>query len=242
MPPAPCRMIPLDDDNPTHIAPYVTIGLIAACCAMFVVQLALGERGNMHLVYELGLVPAVLIGGARIEGATEVLPPALTLISSMFLHGGWMHLIGILLYLWIFGNNIEDAMGHGRFVAFYLVCGIVAAAGHAFFEPASVIPMIGASGAISGVLGGYALLYPHARVLVLIPLGFFAHVARLPAMWVLGLWFAVQIVSSLLAKPGEPGVAWMAHVGGFVAGILLVPVFKRRSVPLFGDGDHPRAH
>ena len=227
-------MIPLDDDNPTSITPVVTIGLIAACCAMFIVQLSAGREAGMRLVYELGVVPAVLFGSARLEGVSGALPPAATLVSSMFLHGGWLHLIGNMLYLWIFGNNIEDAMGYPRFVLFFLVCGVTAALCHALVEPSSVIPMIGASGAISGVLGAYALLYPRAQVLVAVPLGFFLHVAKFPALLVLGIWFSVQILSSLAAEPGEPGVAWMAHVGGFLAGVVLVPLFKRRTVSLFG--------
>jgi membrane associated rhomboid family serine protease len=154
----------------------------------------------------------------------------------MFLHGGWMHLIGNMLYLWIFGNNVEDAMGHARFLAFYVLCGAAAVFAQALPAPDSTIPMIGASGAISGVLGAYLLLYPHARVLVLIPLGAFSRLVYLPAMVVLGFWFALQLLSTLLADPNQPGVAFGAHAGGFVAGMLLIPLFKRRGVPLF----HPR--
>jgi membrane associated rhomboid family serine protease len=150
------------------------------------------------------------------------------------MHGGWMHLIGNMLYLWIFGNNVEDAMGHRRFVVFYAVCGLAAVGLHATMDAHSNIPLIGASGAISGVLGAYLLLYPHARVLVAIPLGFILHTTRLPAGWVLGFWFVLQIVNSLLSAGSEGGgVAWGAHVGGFLAGMLLIPLFKRKRVKLF---------
>jgi membrane associated rhomboid family serine protease len=138
-----------------------------------------------------------------------------------------------MLYLWIFGNNVEDAMGHGRFVLFYVLCGLAAAFAQALPNPDSEIPMVGASGAISGVLGAYLLLYPHARVLVLIPLGFVAQMVRLPALWVLGLWFLMQLLSSAMTDPDRGGVAFGAHIGGFVAGMLLIPLFKHRSVRLF---------
>jgi membrane associated rhomboid family serine protease len=144
-----------------------------------------------------------------------------------------MHLIGNMLYLWIFGNNVEDAMGHVRFVLFYLLCGIVAALAQALPNPDSTIPMIGASGAISGVLGAYLLLYPRARVLVLVPLGYYTRLVHLPAMFVLGFWFVLQLINSALLTQTGGGVAWGAHIGGFVAGMALIPLFKRRNVPLF---------
>jgi len=228
-------VIPLHDDNPTRIRPVVTVGLIAACVVVFLWQVSLGEAGYRRAVYALGFVPAVLFGEAALPPGLAVVPPVMTLLTSMFLHGGLWHLAGNMLYLWIFGNNVEDAMGHGRFVAFYLVSGLAAALAQALADPGSTVPMIGASGAVSGVLGAYLLLYPHARVLVLIPLGFFSQLVRVPAVWVLGLWFLIQIVSSLAAEPGRGGVAWYAHIGGFVAGMVLIPLFKRRDVPLFHD-------
>jgi membrane associated rhomboid family serine protease len=151
----------------------------------------------------------------------------------MFLHGGWMHLTGNMLYLWIFGNNIEDAMGHGRFIAFYLLCGLAAALAQALMEPASEIPMIGASGAISGVLGAYLLLYPHARVQVLLPVGLVMHMVSLPAVLVLGFWFVLQVLNSMVATAGEGGTAWFAHLGGFIAGMAFIPLFKYRRVRFF---------
>jgi membrane associated rhomboid family serine protease len=151
----------------------------------------------------------------------------------MFLHGGWMHIIGNMLYLWIFGNNVEDAMGHRRFIVFYLLCGIAAALAQALPNPSSEVPMIGASGAISGVLGAYLLLYPHARVLVVIPIFFYPYTVRIPAGWVLGFWFLMQVASSLSAPEQQGGVAWSAHIGGFVAGMALIPLFKYKQVRLF---------
>jgi membrane associated rhomboid family serine protease len=144
-----------------------------------------------------------------------------------------MHLIGNMLYLWIFGNNIEDAMGHGRFIAFYVLCGLAAALAQALMEPATEIPMVGASGAISGVLGAYLLLYPHARVQVLLPLGFVMQMMSLPALLVLGFWFVLQVLSSAAATGGEGGTAWFAHLGGFIAGMVLIPFFKYRRVRFF---------
>jgi membrane associated rhomboid family serine protease len=228
-------MIPLRDDNPTTLKPVITIGLIALCTLAFFWQLSLGAHAEA-MIQALGVMPAALFGKRTLSPELMQVPAALTVVTSMFLHGGWMHLIGNMLYLWIFGNNVEDAMGHGRFVVFYLLCGAAAVLAQALPVPDSTIPMIGASGAISGVLGAYLLLYPHARVLVLIPLGYFSRVVYLPAMVVLGLWFLLQFLSILLTDPNQPGVAFGAHAGGFVAGMLLIPLFKRREIRLL----HPR--
>lgn len=227
-------MIPLRDDNPTTIRPLCTFALIAICGLIFFWQLSLGQ-GQQAAVYALGVIPAVLFNDARLIPELEWVAPALTPITSMFLHGGILHLAGNMLYLWIFGNNIEDAMGHVRFIVFYLLCGVAAVVAQALPDTSSTIPMIGASGAISGVLGAYLLLYPRARVLVLIPLGFFLHTMRLKAAIVLSIWFSIQIVNSLWSGDG-PGVAWHAHIGGFVAGIVLLPIFKRRGVQWFQTG------
>lgn len=227
-------MLPLHDDNPAQGTPLVTGGIVVACVVVFVWQSLLGEQAAQRVAFALGAIPAVLFDRAELEPSLAWVPAWATLFSSMFLHGGFMHLFGNMLYLWIFGNNIEDAMGHGRFVVFYLVCGIAAALAHAAWDPASEVPMIGASGAISGVLGAYLLLFPHARVLVGIPLGFYIHTVYLPAIWVLGFWFVLQLVSAALAAgQGGGGVAWLAHVGGFVAGMALIPLFKRRGVRLW---------
>jgi membrane associated rhomboid family serine protease len=218
-------MIPLRDENPVRIVPFVTWGVVAACVLAFLVQISLGAPGFNRIIFALGVIPAVLFGHAYLPPEIALVPPAATVVSSMFLHGGWLHLIGNMLYLWIFGDNIEDRMGHLRFLVFYLACGVAAVFAQAVPAPESVVPMVGASGAISGVLGAYLLLFPRARVLVLVPLGFVLQVIRLPAVWVLGLWFLVQLLSSLMAPEGEGGVAFRAHLGGFLAGLVLVPVF-----------------
>ena len=228
-------MIPLKDDNPSELQPVVTIALIGLCVITFLWQILHGQQGQALLGYSFGLVPSVLFGINELPEEIARVPAVVTIFTSMFLHGGWMHLIGNMLYLWIFGDNVEDSMGHVRFIVFYLVCGIAAALAQAIPEPQSTVPMIGASGAISGVLGAYLLLYPHARVLVLIPLGFIMQTVRLPASVVLILWFGLQLVSNLFAAPGSGGVAFRAHIGGFVAGVLLVFVFKKRGVRLFHE-------
>jgi len=226
-------MIPLHDDNPTTIQPVITIALIVTNTVVFLWEVSLGTAGMQRVAYSLGTIPAVLLQGQTLPPELALVPAPVTVITAMFLHGGWMHLIGNMLFLWIFGNNVEDAMGHVRFVIFYLAGGLGAALGQALMDPASTVPMIGASGAISGVLGAYLLLHPHARVLVLIPLGIFSQLVRLPAMWVLGFWFVFQILNSLFTAKGQGGVAWFAHVGGFIFGLLLIPFFKYPNVPLY---------
>jgi len=225
-------MIPLHDDNPTRIVPFVTVTLIAASVLVFFWQLSLGPDGQTG-IYTFGLIPAVLFDAKQLPVELAVIPAWSTVFTSMFLHGGWMHLLGNMLYLWIFGNNIEDAMGHSRFIVFYVFCGIAAALAQAVPNPDSVVPMIGASGAISGVLGAYLLLYPHAKVLVLIPLGFYITTVRLSAGWVLAFWFVLQLINSAMNAGQQGGVAWGAHIGGFVAGMALIPLFKYRSVKFF---------
>lgn len=226
-------MFPLHDDIPTQIRPFVTIGLIVICVLVFFWQLSLGEA-EQYVIYSLGVIPAVLLSVQELPPELILVPPWATMFSSMFLHGGWMHLIGNMLYLWIFGNNVEDAMGHGRFIVFYLLCGVIAVLSNAIPDADSVIPMIGASGAISGILGAYLLLYPHARVLVVIPIGFFLHTTRLPASWVLIFWFIFQLINSWLSgDQSGGGVAWGAHIGGFLAGMVLILLFRRKNVRLF---------
>jgi membrane associated rhomboid family serine protease len=222
------RVFPLKDDIPSRRRPIVTVGLIATCILIFWWQVSLGARAGAYAVYSYGFIPAVLFGDAELPVDLAVLPPFATLFTSMFLHGGLMHLAGNMLYLWVFGNNIEDNLGHARFLVFYLLCGIAAAFAQALPDPTSEIPMIGASGAISGVLGAYLILFPHARVHVIIPFGFlFLHTIR--AGWLLGFWFAFQLLSGVFADSSQGGVAFWAHVGGFVAGMALILVMRDRS-------------
>lgn len=228
-------MIPLHDDNPTEGTPVVTVALILSCILVFLYQVSLPPQPGEIFVYRYGAIPALVFGHSELpEFIATPIPAYSTLITSMFLHGGWMHLIGNMLYLWVFGNNIEDVMGHGRYVVFYSICGILAALSHALTDPFSTIPMVGASGAISGVLGAYILLFPHARVLVLVPA---FGMTSIPAGIVLGMWFIMQLLSggmSLASRGG--GVAFFAHIGGFVAGMALIGMFKRPEVPFFSPG------
>ncbi len=218
-------MIPIRDENPTQIVPVVTYALLGLAGLVFLWQLSLPERGQKLAAYAFGMVPASLLGEATLPPELALVPPAATVFTSMFLHAGWMHLLGNLLYLWIFGNNVEEAMGHLRFALFYFLTGTIAALAQALPDPTSTIPVVGASGAISGVLGAYLVLHPRARVLVWLPLAGLAH---LSAGVVLGLWFLIQILSSVLSDAQEGGVAFLAHIGGFVAGMALVPLFRRR--------------
>jgi membrane associated rhomboid family serine protease len=232
-------VLPLHDDNPTTTRPYVTVGIIIACTLVYVWQhLLMSPQGAQRVAYMLGVIPAVLTGRELMPAEIALLPAPATILTSMFLHGGFLHLGGNMLYLWIFGNNIEDAMGHVRFGIFYLLCGVAAVFAQVLPNPGSIVPMIGASGAISGVLGAYLLLFPRARVLLGVPIGFFiVQLGRFPAAWVLLAWFGMQLVLgglSLTRPPGtDGGIAFGAHAGGFVAGLLLITIFKRRNVPLW---------
>lgn len=224
-------MIPLRDANPTRHTPIVTVALIVANVAVFLFQESLPERSYTGFIFSYAVTPALITADF---GAY-----AHTLVTSMFLHGGWLHLLSNMLYLWIFGNNIEDRLGSVRFPLFYLVCGLAASAAQIAINPSSEIPMIGASGAISGVLGAYILLFPNARVLTLVFLFFLVRFVELPAGWLLGFWFLMQLLSGIgtlgLVRTG--GVAFFAHIGGFVAGFLLVRLFapSRRARPLPRD-------
>lgn len=219
-------MIPLRDDNPTVRTPVVTYALLGACVLVFLWQASLTVQGRQAVVFALGFIPAVVFQGARLPEELSLVPGPLTVLTSMFLHGGWMHLIGNMLYLWIFADNVEDRLGRGRFIVFYVLAGIGAALAQALPDRGSTIPMVGASGAISGVLGAYLLLYPRAHVLVLIPLGIFSRIVAVPALAALGVWFGIQLLSSLAAPAGGGGVAFRAHLGGFVAGMALLPLLR----------------
>jgi len=209
-------VIPLRDIQTRRTVPYVTFALIAVNVLVFFYELSLGPR-LAGFFQQAAFIPADYFRpGNGVADARSVL-------VSMFLHGGWMHLLGNMLYMWIFADNVEDRFGHGKFLVFYLACGWIATLAHGLSAPGSTVPSIGASGAISGVLGAYLVMFPRARVVTLIPLGFFIRLAELPALVVLGFWFVLQLVNgvgSISARAADAGVAWWAHIGGFVAGIL----------------------
>jgi len=230
-------MIPLRDENPTLHTPVATYILLGLNVAAWVMLQGLG--GPLPLaesICTLGLIPAELLGlapaGIRLPFGEDLVcvldgdPAYHTPLSSMFLHGGWLHIIGNMWFLWVFGNNVEDVMGPWRYVLFYLLCGLAAAAAQVVVNPHSVVPMVGASGAIGGVMGAYARLYPAVRIQTLLILGFFVTVIAVPAVFMLGYWFLVQFLAGLPALGSSTGgVAFWAHVGGFVAGAVLAPLF-----------------
>nr|MBC7244790.1 rhomboid family intramembrane serine protease [Chloroflexota bacterium] len=216
-------MIPLRDINPRRRFPFVTLGIIFFNVLVFLYEFTLpSARALEALVNTWGLVPYRL---AQLDFTA-----ILTVFTSMFLHGGFMHLAGNMLYLWIFGDNIEAALGPLRFLIFYLLCGVGAAVGQVLMDTTSTVPMVGASGAISGVLGAYLMLYPHAEVETLILFGYFMRLVRMPALIVLGLWIVTQLLSGVLSlgMQATGGVAWFAHIGGFLAGVALVGLFRRK--------------
>jgi rhomboid family protein len=232
-------MFPYRDENETQRTPYITLAFIALNVLMWLfVQGAGASLPLARSVCNLGLIPGELMGtvppgtrfpiGDGLVCLTDPGPQVSHLITSMFLHGSWMHLIGNMWFLWLFGNNVEDSMGRLRFAIFYLLCGLAAASAQVATNPASAIPMVGASGAISGVMGGYLVLYPHVRVFCLVVLGFFVTSVALPAWAMLIYWFLIQFVSGLAAFGGDVGgVAFWAHTGGFVAGLILVKLFAQ---------------
>jgi membrane associated rhomboid family serine protease len=229
---------PLYDDNPTEIFPVVTLLIMGVCIGLWVLYQGAGfsEPGLLNSVCTLGTIPAEItgrgVGAASLPGGVPCRMGGLTwptMITSMFLHGSWMHIIGNLWFLWIFGNNVEDSMGHGRFLVFYLLTGLVASGGHIASDPGSPIPMVGASGAISAIMGAYLVLYPRARVHTLFIIIIFFKVFPLPAWFFLLYWFLIQVASSSIQLPGGGGgVAFWAHIGGFLAGVLLVKLFQNR--------------
>ena len=233
-------MIPYRDENATLRTPVVTIALIAINVVVWIVVQGAGMAVPLaRSVCNFGLIAGELTGrvapgtsfgmGPDLVCVTDPGRGASHLITAMFLHGSWMHLIGNMWFLWIFGNNIEDSMGRVRFVVFYLLCGLAAAAAQVATDPSSLAPMIGASGAISGVMGAYLVLYPRVRVYTLVPIGFFLTSIALPAWTMLLFWMGIQLVSGLvsLARTSVGGVAFFAHIGGFVAGLILILLFKR---------------
>jgi membrane associated rhomboid family serine protease len=222
-------MIPIRDANPSHRTPVVNITLIVINILVFFWELSLGA-GLTDRLNDVAFIPARLWAGQSI--GTDIF----TIFFAMFLHGGWIHLGSNMLYLWIFGDNIEDRLGHGKYLFFYLACGVLATLAHAVMSPSSNIPSVGASGAIAGVLGAYLLLFPSARVMTFIPFGFFIAMRELPAMLVLGLWFVIQLFTGVasigdVTRQDVGGVAWFAHIGGFVAGLLLIFLMGGRKQP-----------
>jgi len=242
-------MFPIRDDNPQILVPYATVGIIAVNVLVWVFVQGLGRDPILAgSICRLGLIPAELLGS--VPAGTQVQLGAgswcelggssswVTIVTSMFMHGGWLHIIGNMWFLWIFGNNVEDAMGSVRFVLFYLLCGLSAAALQIIANTTSILPMVGASGAIGGVMGAYVLLYPRVHVHLLIFLGFFVTTIAVPAVYMLGYWFLLQLIGGFGSAGESAGVAFWAHVGGFAAGAILVMLFRKpellRRHPYYG--------
>ncbi len=223
-------MLPLRDKNPSGVTPWIVYGLIVANSLVFLFEIRLPQADLEQLMYRFGFVPAQATAALRgqVSLSARLLVPALT---SMFLHGGYMHLIGNMWFLWLFGDNVEARLGHLPFLLFYLVCGLAASGAQWALAPAADIPTVGASGAIAGTLGAYALCWPGARILTLVPIFYFIHIIEVPAIFVLGFWFLMQLlqgVASLGVRYAHGGVAYGAHVGGFVVGLLLIKLLPRR--------------
>ncbi|MDJ0556397.1 MAG: rhomboid family intramembrane serine protease [Microcoleaceae cyanobacterium MO_207.B10] len=232
-------MVPLNDENPTSKTAFVVYSLIIANVLLFLYEISLSEVELTQFFYSWAVVPCQLSNNCSVQLPTSPFPEWLTLITSQFLHGGWLHLGGNMLFLWIFGNNVEDCLGHVKFLIFYIACGVLASLSQWFFSSGSAIPSLGASGAIAGVMGAYILRYPQAKVLTLLPIGFFITTVRIPAFFFLGFWFLQQAfygVASLNAQANigmeGGGIAYWAHAGGFVFGAILGPLMG-----LFGSSE-----
>jgi len=223
-------VIPLKDENSTLSTPILSYAIIGICVVVFLIQISSPGFDNGHLFYSYGVVPTSLLGIEPLPNDLNKIDPYLTLITSMFMHGGFMHLIGNMLYMWIFADNIEDDLGKVKFILFYLASGVAAAMTQVYLNLNSTIPMVGASGAISGVLGAYMVRYPKNKVLVLIPLGFFTQLVKIPAMFVLGFWFILQFISSS-GSSGQGGVVYGADIGGFVFGAAAMFFFGNFLIP-----------
>ncbi len=227
-------MIPIRDENPTRSVPFVNMTLIAINVLVFLWQVSLG-RSSEAALHRLALIPINVSSGLDLGDLRAV-------FTSMFMHAGLAHLFGNMLYLWIFGDNVEDTLGHTRYLFFYLAGGVVASLTHVFLYPTSRVPIVGASGAIAATLGAYLLLFPHRRVVTLVPFGFFIQVAYLPATLVLGMWFVLQLIEGMftLGMSNLSGVAFWAHIGGFVFGMLVGPRLKKRPAPTLYKEDWGR--
>lgn len=227
-------MIPLRDENPTRSFPLINYGLITINVLVFIWQVNLGTASEA-ILSQMALIPANVTQGFSLAGIQSI-------FTSMFMHAGLAHLLGNMLYLWIFGDNVEDALGHLRYLLFYLAGGFAASLTHIMLYPTSIVPTVGASGAIAAVLGAYLLLFPHRRVVTLIPLGLFIQIARVPAVIVLGVWFLLQLFEGTLALGMTQlgGVAFWAHIGGFVFGMIIGPRLRQRQQPALYFNDWNR--
>jgi membrane associated rhomboid family serine protease len=225
-------MIPLKDENPTSTVPYVTVCLVVLNVFVFGYMMVMGQPDVETLVYRFSVTPARLLGAGTGGWADTWYSTIYTPVTSMFMHAGLLHIAGNMLFLWVFGDNVEDRLGHLGFLGFYLACGLAAVLGHVAFNAGSEVPMVGASGAVSGVLGAYMLMFPRAKVWTFVFLFVFWQFIRVPAVLVIGLWIILQFINGI-AELGrqEGGVAWFAHIGGFIAGISLVLVSGRRKRP-----------
>jgi membrane associated rhomboid family serine protease len=230
----PTSLIPIRDDNPTRSFAYVTVSLIVVNVLVWLQEPSLGSGDSIQLqtfFYRWGVVPREIVTGEPIRavecgGACKLGSPYVAIFTAMFLHGGFLHLAGNMLFLWVFGNNIEDTLGSAKFLFFYLFCGVAATLAHVGVEPRSLVPSVGASGAIAGMLGSYIVLFPRARVTTIVPIFFIWQFIELPAMIVLGYWFVSQFFIAFTQPFGGAGVAWMAHVGGFVTGAGIMYAYR----------------
>ncbi len=227
--------IPIRDDAPTVRKPYLTVSLIVVNSLIFFYSISLGARGFQLFTVQFGYIPVEFVSGLELTpqlAASAYLTP----FTSMFMHGGWLHLIGNMLFLWIYGNNIEDYFGPVKFLLFYIVSGLAAIALYTLFGPSSQVPLVGASGAIAGVMGAYIVLHPRARITVLV-IFFFIQFVVLPAKVVLGIWFVYQLLMSMIGSATGGGIAWMAHVGGFAFGWAVLKLLTRGRRPRASSGD-----
>ncbi len=219
---------PFADENPTNSKPIISWLIIFTCSSVFLSQIFDPTYIKEQTFLSFGMIPAILFGYSELSGPLKIIPPSLSVLTSMFLHGGWMHIIGNMTYLYIFGDNIEERLGKLKFIIFYLVTGIFAAFTQAIIDPTSTIPMIGASGAIAGILGGYLVLYPKANIKVLFWFIIFVKVIKIRAFIVLGGWIIIQFISFNGTDLNSGGVAYAAHIGGFISGVLLINIMKNK--------------
>jgi len=227
--------LPLFDNNPTSRTPVISYLILVTCIMVFFWQLGLSGYEERTAFLQFGIIPSVLLGNEYLPASLVAVPNWATIFTSMFLHGGFMHLAGNMLYLWIFSDNVEDSMGSIRFIVFYALCGVGAGLCQAIIDPGSNIPIIGASGGIAGILGAYILLHPRATVRVFMLILVFVRIISLPAWLVLGVWIAGQFVAAPAGLSGGGGVAYFAHIAGFITGMALIPLFKRCEVKLLAD-------